>query len=45
MFNSLASSVEGSGWALLDYRPSDKKLVVLQIENHQKLTTWDVIPL
>jgi Fe-Mn family superoxide dismutase len=45
MFNSLAGSVEGSGWALLAYRPSDKKLVVLQIENHQKLTTWDVIPL
>jgi len=45
MFSASAASVEGSGWALLAYQPSSKKLQILQIENHQKLTTWDVIPL
>ncbi len=45
MFSAAASSVEGSGWGLLAYQPSTKKLVILQVENHQKLTTWDVIPL
>lgn len=45
MFSASAVAVEGSGWALLAYQPSTKKLLILQIENHQKLTTWDVIPL
>jgi len=45
MFSAAATSVEGSGWALLAYQPAMKKLEILQIENHQKLTTWDIIPL
>lgn len=38
-------SVEGAGWGVLGYLPASKKLMVLQCENHQKLTAWGVIPL
>jgi Fe-Mn family superoxide dismutase len=37
--------VEGSGWGILAYRPSDDSLVVLTAEKHQNLTQWGVIPL
>ena len=40
-----ASSVEASGWGLLGYHPVTKKLMVLQCENHHKLTAWGVVPL
>jgi Fe-Mn family superoxide dismutase len=44
-FNAAAIAVEGSGWALLHYRRSDKRLVILQAENQQKLSAWDVVPI
>ena len=44
-FSAAAGSVEGSGWCALHYRPIDDRLLVLQIENHQNLTPWGVIPL
>ena len=40
-----ATSVEGSGWGILSYLPASGKLMVLQCENHQKLTAWGVVPL
>ena len=40
-----SNGVEGNGWGILGYLPSTQKLTVLQCENHQKLTTWGVIPL
>jgi superoxide dismutase, Fe-Mn family len=45
LFSSVAKTVEGSGWGMLAYNPVNDKLMVLQIENHQKMTTWNVIPL
>lgn len=41
----ISKSVEGSGWGILAYQPFSDKLVVLQCENHQKLTVWGAIPL
>jgi Fe-Mn family superoxide dismutase len=38
-------AVEASGWGLLGYHPATKKLMILQCENHQKLTAWGVVPL
>jgi Fe-Mn family superoxide dismutase len=38
-------AVEASGWGLLGYHPSTRKLMILQCENHQKLTVWGVVPL
>lgn len=37
--------VEGSGWGILAWQPQGNRLVILQAENHQKLTQWGVIPL
>jgi len=39
------TAVEASGWGILGYHPATKKLMVLQCENHQKLTAWGVAPL
>jgi Fe-Mn family superoxide dismutase len=44
-FSASAKAVEGSGWCLLTYRPADDRLVVLQAENHQKLSPWNVVPI
>ena len=39
------TAVEASGWGILGYHPMTKKLMVLQCENHQKLTAWGMTPL
>ena len=44
-FSYAAAAVEGSGWTVLGWEPTLKKLEVLQIENHQKLTLWGIQPL
>ncbi len=44
-FTAAAKKVEGSGWALLAYEPLGARLVVLQIEKHQNLTIFGVVPL
>jgi Fe-Mn family superoxide dismutase len=38
-------SVEGSGWGVLAWEPLGERLLVLQAENHQKLTIWGVQPI
>jgi len=40
-----AKAVEGSGWAVLVWDHASGQLLVLQAENHQKLTIWGVVPL
>jgi Fe-Mn family superoxide dismutase len=44
-FSAAAGAVEGSGWAILHYRHSDGRLVVLQAENQHKLSPWGVSPI
>ncbi|GAB1430663.1 superoxide dismutase [Ignavibacteria bacterium] len=44
-FSAAAAGVEGSGWAILHYRRADKRLLVLQAENQQKLSAWGIEPL
>jgi Fe-Mn family superoxide dismutase len=44
-FSAASAQVEGSGWGVLAYRPTDGKLVILQAEKHQNLTQWGVVPL
>lgn len=44
-FSEAAKAVEGSGWAVLAYEPLGKRLLVLQAENHQKLTVQGSFPL
>lgn len=43
--SAAAKAVEGSGWAVLAWEPVGEQLLVLQSENHQKLTIWGVRPL
>jgi len=40
-----SGAVEASGWGLLGYHPSTRKLMILQVENHQKQTAWGIVPL
>jgi superoxide dismutase, Fe-Mn family len=40
-----SKNVDGNGWGILGYQPFSDSLVVLQCENHEKLTQWGVIPL
>jgi len=45
LFLAATNGVEGSGWGILAYRKMDDSLVVLQAENHEKLTQWGVTPM
>ncbi len=44
-FVEAASSVEGSGWAILAHEPLADRLVVLQAEKHQDHTVSGTVPL
>jgi len=44
-FVAASVAVEANGWGLLGFEPVGRRLMVLQIENHQRLTTWGFIPL
>lgn len=38
-------AVEASGWGIVGYLPATDRIMVLQCENHQKLTAWGIQPL
>lgn len=44
-FAAATKAVEASGWGLLALEPMHKRLIVLQVEKHQNLTMWGVVPL
>ena len=44
-FVAATKGVEASGWSLLALEPMHNRLIVLQIEKHQNLTMWGVVPL
>lgn len=44
-FLAATKGVEASGWGLLALEPMHRRLLVLQIEKHQNLTMWGVVPL
>ncbi len=44
-FINAADEVEGSGWGILTWQPTWKRLEVLQAEKHQNLTQWSGIPI
>lgn len=43
-FSEAALQVEDSGWAVLIWNPSWKRLEILTAEKHQNYTQWDGIP-
>jgi Fe-Mn family superoxide dismutase len=44
-FAAATKAVEASGWGVVAYEPVGGRVVVLQAENHQKLSIWGVVPL
>ncbi|HEX7935600.1 MAG TPA: superoxide dismutase [Paraburkholderia sp.] len=38
-------ATEASGWGVVGYLPASGKLMILQCENHQKLTAWGIQPI
>lgn len=42
---STSKNVDGNGWGILGYQPYSDSLVVMQCENHEKLTQWGIVPL
>lgn len=44
-FSAASKSVEASGWGVLAWEPFSKRLVIMQAEKHQNLTSWGVMPL
>jgi Fe-Mn family superoxide dismutase len=38
-------ATEASGWGVVGYHPATGKLMILQCENHQKLTAWGIQPI
>jgi superoxide dismutase, Fe-Mn family len=44
-FAAASKSVEASGWGVLAWEPFSKRLVIMQAEKHQNLTSWGVMPL
>jgi len=45
LISKISKSIEGSGWGILAYQPYSDNLVVLQCEDHHKLTVWGAVPL
>ena len=44
-FSETSKNVDGNGWGILGYQPYSDSLVVMQCENHEKMTQWGVVPL
>lgn len=44
-FAAASKTVEASGWGILAWEPFSKRLVVMQAEKHQNLTSWGAMPL
>jgi len=44
-FAAASKNVEASGWGVLAWEPFSKRLVILQAEKHQNLTTWGAMPI
>jgi superoxide dismutase, Fe-Mn family len=44
-FSAVATQVQGNGWGVLAYEPIARRLVVLQVRNHQLNVAWTAIPI
>jgi Fe-Mn family superoxide dismutase len=44
-FTNAAVKVEASGWTVLTWQPTWRRLEILQAEKHQDLTQWSGIPI
>jgi Fe-Mn family superoxide dismutase len=44
-FQAAAQQVQGSGWGVLVFEPTARRLLVLQAEKHQNMAAWGAVPL
>lgn len=44
-FAAASKAVEASGWGILAWEPFSQRLVIMQSEKHQNLTSWGAMPL
>jgi Fe-Mn family superoxide dismutase len=44
-FAAASKAVEASGWGILAWEPFSKRLIVMQAEKHQNLTSWGAMPI
>lgn len=44
-FAAASKTVQASGWGILGWEPFSKRLVIMQAEKHQNLTSWGLMPL
>jgi Fe-Mn family superoxide dismutase len=42
---ALSKDIDGNGWGLLGYHPYTDKLLLMPVENHERITQWGVLPL
>jgi Fe-Mn family superoxide dismutase len=40
-----SKNVDGNGWGVLGYHPQSDRLLILEVENHEKLGIWGIVPL
>ena len=45
LISKTSKGVDGNGWGILGFHPSTKKLIVMQCENHEKLTLLGAVPI
>ncbi len=45
LFLATTNSAPAAGWGMLAYHQDFDRLLVLQVEDHEKLTLWGVVPL
>ena len=45
LLTNVSVNVDGSGWGIVAFHPMTDQLIVLQCENHEKLTQWGASPL
>lgn len=44
-FTQAATKVLGSGWCILGYNPFFRHLEIMQVENHENMTQWGIMPI
>lgn len=42
---SMSKDIDGNGWGVLGYHPYTDKLLLMPVENHERITHWGALPL
>lgn len=42
---ALSKDIDGNGWGVLGYQPYTDKLLLMPVENHERITQWGTLPL